>query len=168
MLEDCNDIVRLLKNHPSVNVCDIKCEYLIENAKKMLGTSDKLEDNIVLNNIINTLNDLSENELLNLTSGRFMQDFAVSSIGIDKIETQVNNTITTTKQNPYEFYFNYLIMGYNIVQIPKIVFDRQNQVFRMIDVNEYSIASHYDEKYKEEAKLIIKKVPYFERYKYFI
>ena len=168
LLEDCNDIVRLLKNHPSVNVCDIKCEYLIENAKKMLGTSDKLEDNIVLNNIINTLNDLSENELLNLTSERFMQDFAVSSIGIDKIETQVNNTITTTKQNPYEFYFNYLIMGYNIVQIPKIVFDRQNQVFRMIDVNEYSIASHYDEKYKEEAKLIIKKVPYFERYKYFI
>jgi len=169
LLEDCNDIIRLLKKHPNVNICSsVKCEDLIENAKKMLETSDNLEDNTMLTTIINTLYDLSANELLNLTSETFMQDFAVLSIGIDKIETQVNNTITTTKQNPYEFYFNYLIMGYNIVQIPKIVFDRQNQVFRMIDVNEYSLASHYDEKYKEEAKLIIKKVPYSERYKYFI
>lgn len=168
LLEDCNDIIIRLKNHPSANVCGVKYEDLIESAKKMLGTSDDLEDKIMLDNIITTLHDLSETELINLTSDGFMQDFAVLTIGIDKIETQLNNTITTTKQNPSEFYFNYLIMGYNIVQLPKVVFDRQKQVFRIIDINEYSLASHYDEKYKEEAKLIIKKVPYSERYKYFI
>lgn len=59
-------------------------------------------------------------------------------------------------------------MGYNIVQLPKVIFDKQKQVFRIIDVNEYSLASHYDEKYKEEAQLIMKKVPYSERDKYFI
>lgn len=168
LLENCNDIIRLFKNHPCVNVCGVKCENLIENAKIMLETSDNLETNTILNTIINNLYNLSENDLLNLTSERFMQDFAVLTIGIDKIERQINNTITTTKQNPYEFYFNYLIMGYNIIQIPKVVFDDHKQCFRIIDVNEYSLASHYDEKYKEEAKLIIKKVPYSERYKYFI
>ena len=59
-------------------------------------------------------------------------------------------------------------MGYNIVKLPKVVFDKQKQMFRVIDVNEYSFASHYDEKYKEEAKNIMKKVPYSERHKYFI
>ena len=172
LIVDCNNIIKLLKNHPSVNMCGMKCENLIESvietARKTIETSDNLEENIMLNTIINTSYDLSENELLNLTSKEFMQDFAISSIGIDKIETQVNKTITTTKQNPYEFYFNYLIMEYNIVQIPKIVFDKENQIFKIIDINEYSLASHYDKKYKEEAKLIIKKVKYSERYKYFI
>ena len=157
-----------MKNHPSANVYGVKYENLIENAKEILRISDNLEDSTMLNHIINTLYDLSKNELENLIFEGFMQDFAVLTIGIDKIETQVNNTITTTKQNPYEFYFNYLIMGYNIVRLPKVLFDAQKQVFRIIDVNEYSLASHYDEKYKEEAKLIIKKVPYSERYKYFI
>lgn len=168
LLEESNDTIKLLKNHPIVNVCGVKYENILENAEKRLETSDNLEDKVMLDTIINTLHDLSENELINLTNEGFMQDFAVSTIGIDKIETKANNTITTTKQNPYEFYFNYLIMGYNIIQLPKVIFDRQEQSFRRIDVNEYSIASCYDEKYKEEAKLIIKKVPYSERHKYFI
>lgn len=97
LLEDCNDIITRLKNHPSANICSVKYEKLIENAKKMLRKSDDLEDKIMLNNIITTLHELSENELINLTSDGFMQDFAVLTIGIDKIETQLNNTITTTK-----------------------------------------------------------------------
>lgn len=134
----------------------------------MLETYNDPEYKNVLNIIMNTYHNLSEDQLIDLIRDEFMQDFAVSTIGFDKIETQVNNTITTTKINPYEFYFNYLIMGYDIVKLPKIIFDKQNQTFRIIAVNDYSIFSHYDEKYKEEANLIKRKVPYSERYKYFI
>ena len=135
---------------------------LLENSndiKKALKNHPYFDHNI---------SDLSENELIDLITDEFMKDFAVLTIGFDKIETQVNNTITTTKMNPYEFYFNYLIMGYNIVQIPKVIFDNKKQAFIITDTNEYSLASHYDKKYKEEADLIKRKVPYSERYKYFI
>jgi len=168
LYDECDDMVKLLINHPNINVSEVNFEKIIENAKKIGGASNDLEYKAMLNTIISNLHDLSKNKLIHLTYKDFMQDFAVSTIGIDKIETQLNKTITTTKLNPSEFYFNYLIMGYNIVQIPKVVFDKQKQSFRIIDVNEYSIASNYNEKYKEEAKLIIKKVPYSERYKYFI
>ena len=167
LAEDCNDIIQILKNHP-LAPSEINTENLIKNAKMMIEVNDRPEDNIMLNRIIENLLDLSKNELLSLTKEDFIQDFAVLSIGIDKIETQVNKTITTTKQNPYEFYFNYLIMGYNIAQLSKIIFNNQKQVFKTINKNEYSIISHYDDKYKEEANLILKKVPYSERYKYFI
>ena len=168
LLENSNDIKRILKNHLYFdnNISTYKDAY--EKSKKMLKTCNDLEYKTVLNIIMNTLYDLSQNELRALIADEFMKDFAVSTIGFDKIETQVNNTITTTKMNPYEFYFNYLIMGYNVVQIPKVIFDNQRQAFIIIDTNEYSLASHYDKKYKEEAELIKRKIPYSERYKYFI
>lgn len=49
-MDYCNDIVRFLKNHPYIGVCGVWYENLIENVKNLLGTSHKLE-----NNIINTL-----------------------------------------------------------------------------------------------------------------
>lgn len=168
LMENSNDIKRTLKTHPyfNHNISTYKDAY--EKSKKMLETCDDLEYKMVLNVVMNTFHDLSKNELMDLITNEFMKDFAVSTIGFDKIETQVNNTITTTKMNPYEFYFNYLIMGYNVVQIPKVIFDNKKQSFIITDTNEYSLAAHYDKKYKEEADLIKRKVPYSERYKYFI
>ena len=67
--------------------------------------------------------------------------------------------------NPYEFYFNYLIMGYNVVQIPKVIFDNKKQSFIITDTNEYSLAAHYDKKYKEEAIGIVDLEYYKFKYK---
>lgn len=167
LLENSMDIIKSLKNHPYFN-CSVSKYNVVENAKKMLEAYNDPEYKNVLNIIMNSYHNLSENQFIDLIRDEFMQDFAVSTIGFDKIETQVNNTITTTKINPYEFYFNYLIMEYDIVQIPKVIFDNKKQTFIITYTNEYSIASHYDKKYKEEADLIKRKVPYSERYKYFI
>ncbi len=85
--------------------------------------------------------------------------------GFDKIETQVKKTITTSKPNIYEEFFNLMIMDYEIVQLPKLVFDEDTQKFRWIYPNEF-INTGINREFEEEIKLIKKYVPYNERYKY--
>lgn len=85
--------------------------------------------------------------------------------GFDKIETQVKKTITTSKPNIYEEFFNLMIMDYEIVQLPKLVFDEDTQKFRWIYPNEF-INTEINREFEEEIKLIKKYVPYNERYKY--
>lgn len=93
-------------------------------------------------------------------------DMLVQFIGFDKIETQLPKTITTSKSNVYEEFFNLLIMEYNVVQLPRLVFDEEIQHFRWIYPNEF-INSGINRECENEIKLIKKHIPYEERYKYF-
>lgn len=92
-------------------------------------------------------------------------DMLIQLIGFDKIETQVKKTITTSKPNIYEEFFNPMIMDYEIVQLPKLVFDEDTQKFRWIYPNEF-INTGINREFEEEIKLIKKYVPYNERHKY--
>lgn len=94
-------------------------------------------------------------------------DMLVQFIGFDKIETQIPRTITTSKQNIYEYFFNLLLLEYNIVQIPKLIFDCDKQEFRWIHPKDF-INSGINRECEKEIKLIKKYVPYEDRYKYFI
>ena len=94
-------------------------------------------------------------------------DILIQLIGFDKIETQLSKTITTSKINVCEEFFNYMIMGYDVVQIPKVVFNAENNSFNIIRTNEFTGYS-MEREYEEEIKLIKKLVPYSEREKYFI
>lgn len=93
-------------------------------------------------------------------------DMLVQFIGFDKIETQLSKTITTSKSNVYEEFFNLLIMEYNVLQLPRLVFDEEIQHFRWIYPNEF-INSGINRECENEIKLIKKHIPYEERYKYF-
>lgn len=168
LIDECDDVVWALKTYFNDYVSEIKFDKINTKIMKQLAETDKEKTKIMLKNLLDCTNELSTNELLHFMNTDFMQEFAVLTIGVDKIETQLNKTITTTKLNPYEYYFNYLIMGYNIIQIPKIVFNKQKQVFEKVDIREFSMISYYDEKYKEKAELILKKVPYSKRSKYFM
>lgn len=95
-----------------------------------------------------------------------MQDFIIDSSGVDKHEMQRKNTIKTTRLNPNEFYFNYKIMDYNIVQRTTIKFDEKSQTFK--EIYSYHMESRDDKKYAEEIDLIKKLVPYKDRPKYFL
>lgn len=92
-------------------------------------------------------------------------DMLVQFIGFDKIETQLSKTITTSKPNIYEEFFNPLVMDYNIVQLPRLVFDEGTQNFRWISPNEF-INSGINRECENEIKLIKKYIPYEERYKF--
>lgn len=93
-------------------------------------------------------------------------DMLIQFIGFDKIETQLSKTITTSKSNVYEEFFNLLIMEYNVVRLPRLLFDEETQHFRWLYPNEF-INSGINRECENEIKLIKKYIPYEERYKYF-
>ncbi len=93
-------------------------------------------------------------------------DLLVQFIGFDKIETQKKKTITTSKKNIYEEFFNLLLLDYDVVELPKLIFDADVQHFRWISPS--FINAGVNREYENEIRLIKKYVPYEERQKYFI
>ncbi len=94
-------------------------------------------------------------------------DIVVMVLGFDKIESQVKRMITTSKVNIYQEFFNYLIMDFDIYQLPKIVFDEKKNKFKKVTPNKF-ILSREEREYQKEVELIKRKVLYKERGKYFI
>ena len=97
---------------------------------------------------------------------KIYQDLLIQFIGFDKIETQTRKTITTSRTNIYEEFFNLLIMDYEIKQIPKLIFDEENQHFRWINQNEF-INAGINRECEKDIQLIKKYVPYKDRHLYF-
>ena len=93
------------------------------------------------------------------------EDILVQFIGLDKIESQLSQVITTSKPNIYEEFFNLIITGWSIIQLPRVLFDETSQTFRLINPNNY-INLGKNREYEEEAKWILKRVPYDQRTKY--
>ena len=93
-------------------------------------------------------------------------DLLVQFVGFDKIESQNPRTITTSKRNIYEEFFNFLLMDYDIVQIPRLVFDKNTQHFRWIYPSSF-INAGTNRECEEEIQYIKRYVPYEERYRYF-
>ncbi len=92
-------------------------------------------------------------------------DMLVQFIGLDKIETQIFKTITTSKPNIYEEFFNPLVMGYDVVQLPKLIFDEEKQQLRWIHPQKF-INTGINRECEKEIKLIKKYIPFEDRYKY--
>ena len=92
-------------------------------------------------------------------------DLLVMMFGYSKIETTISRTITTSVDNIYEEFFNYLLMDFNIVQIPKLMYDEKNNDFIFSFPSLLDIGSNREA--KEEISKIKKYVPYEERYLFF-
>ena len=110
------------------------------------------------------------NNMRNFYSNMYLaaaDDLLVQYIGFDKIESAWPRTITTSKQNIYEEYYNYIIFDYNIVQIPKLYFDKDEQKFRWIYPNE-QVNLGLNRELEKEAQLVKKYIPYEQRYKYIL
>ncbi len=93
-------------------------------------------------------------------------DFYVMYIGLDKIESINRKAITTSKKNIYETFFNYFIMDFNIVSIPRIIFDENKNEF-YFEKNSF-ITTSIEKEYEKEINLIRKKVKCEDRKNYFI
>lgn len=90
-------------------------------------------------------------------------DILVQLIGLDKIETRLRKTITTTKANIYEEFYNLILLGYDIVQLPKLIC--YNEQLRWIKAREF-MTTGIDRECEQELKLIKKNVPYDQWYKF--
>lgn len=107
-----------------------------------------------------------DGKLEGLKNIRFIQDFAVQTMDFDKVESQLRKTITTSKINIYESFFNYLIMDFDVIKIPKIIYREDENRFIQMKHNEF-ITTSKEKEFEEEVKLIKKHIPYNERKKYF-
>lgn len=91
-------------------------------------------------------------------------------VGFDKIETQMVRTLTTSKQNVNEAFFNYLIMEWQICQIPKFIIDQETRKIIKVIPSDFSIShnSGLEREFDKEIQLVKKFVPLSERSKYFL
>ena len=96
---------------------------------------------------------------------RISSDLIVTFVGFDKIETQIKNMITTTKPNIYENFWNEILCGYNIVQIPKLIFDDDKIGWRWIQPHDF-VTTGANRECERELKLIKKYVPYNQWYQF--
>lgn len=141
----------------------------IEETKKYILNS-KRSNKIILINILDFLRkyDFANSEFMKrylMIGGELSRDYLVQLFNYDYVE-KIYKTITTSKKNIYEIFFNYLLMEFNIRQISSVGFNPNINDFGYIEPNCY-IEIGTEREYKEEIELIKKYIPYYERYKYF-
>ena len=110
----------------------------------------KLNESLYKNKLIAQLNTLAMNDL---------KDILIRFSGFHKIESTVDNTITTCSLNGITEFSEYLEKGWNLHIIPGIIYDKNLDKLVEVDFNEYFISKHLDneiENYEGKGKILIK------------
>lgn len=110
----------------------------------------KLNESLYKNKLIAQLNTLAMNDL---------KDILIRFSGFHKIESTVDNTITTCSLNGITKFSEYLEKGWNLHIIPGIIYDKNLDKLVEVDFNEYFISKHLDneiENYEGKGKILIK------------
>lgn len=68
-----------------------------------------------------------------------LKSILIQSCDIDSIESQLPRTILTSKFNIYEYFYNYLLMDFDVQVVPKRVMDKKTQKFVDYKLNEFLI-----------------------------
>ncbi len=81
--------------------------------------------------------------------------FLVQVLDWDKIESSPINTITTSSSEPHKRFYNYYLMDWNIVVLPKMKYDQEQDLFVPIirDFNQI-LLNHEEDKHEEEIQHI--------------
>ena len=88
-----------------------------------------------------------------------LKDILIRFSGFHKIESTVDNTITTCSLNGITEFSEYLEKGWNLHIIPGIIYDKNLDKLVEVDFNEYFISKHLDneiENYEGKGKILIK------------
>ncbi len=135
--------------------------YLINVYKSKYGIWD-WKSEIVDFSQVTGIQDTNRNSL---GRDRVLKDILVQACNYDAIESQLYRTITTSKFNIYETFYDYILHDYKIYQIPKKVYDEQLEKY--IDWKQSPfMVSDKELRLKEELKSICSKVPLEERKPY--
>ena len=96
---------------------------------------------------------------------RILKDVLVMACNYDSIESALYRTITTSKFNIYETFYDYILHDYKIYQIPKQIYDKKQGKYIHWSLPDYMI-SDKELRLKMELESICKTVPLEERDKY--
>lgn len=96
---------------------------------------------------------------------RLLKDILVQACNYDSIESQLYRTITTSKINIYETFYDYILHDYKIYQIPKKIYDEKLEKYVDYVQPEWMI-SDKEKRLKDELASICKLIPIEERKQY--
>lgn len=96
---------------------------------------------------------------------RLLKDILVQACNYDSIESQLYRTITTSKINIYETFYDYILHDYKIYQIPKKIYDEKLEKYVDYVQPEWMI-SDKEQRLKDELESICKSIPIDERKEY--
>ncbi len=89
----------------------------------------------------------------------------VQSCNYDAIESSMYRTITTSKFNIYEIFYDYILHDYKIIQIPKKIYKSKEERY-MDYLQPERLISDKELRIKKELDAICKETPIEEREKY--
>ena len=69
-------------------------------------------------------------------------DFLVQVLGWDKVETIQSKAIYTSNFKKNIRFFNYILMNWTIVTIPRLIYDENSNSFNEVDSNNYDLFSY--------------------------
>lgn len=94
-----------------------------------------------------------------------LKEVFICYLGYHSVE-RVPRTITTSEFNIYETFYNYLLNDFNIIQIPKMIYDPDKKIYVEQKQNQFFMPDS-EMRLKEEIQSIKKLVHRNERYKYY-
>lgn len=94
-----------------------------------------------------------------------LKSVLVQACNYDSIESQRYRTITTSKFNIYEIFYDYILHDYQIFRIPKKIYDEQSEKYIDWQQNPFMV-SDKELRLKEELESICSIVPLGKRKKY--
>jgi len=184
-IKPSNEILFVNNNHENfaMNYCQGEYYYLLNNIKYNYPFYDfeefKSEFNFNGNKEdidIFSSSTLTKEQLnlfkLWLTSNQFdyktcYSDFLVCVLGFEKVENIIKSTISTSNLHPHIRFYNYYLMDWNIICLPKITYNKQTNMFENFTPNNIFVASYLDREYEEEINEIKSKVLIKDRHHFF-
>ena len=94
----------------------------------------------------------------------YLKDTLVQYLGYASVETQTPRTITTTCINVNERFYNYKLMDFQIVQLPRMIYEPSTKTYKSMP---FVYQTEKEEILEKEINSIKKLVKREERYKYF-
>ncbi len=107
-------------------------------------------------------------EVMEILKSVLVQSCSIDTLELapSKYEKKLKKTILTSKFNPYETFYNFYLMDYNIQTVPQKIYNPKTQKFEEYTQNKFLIPDS-EIRYKDEIDSIRRIVPLKDRHKYF-
>lgn len=94
----------------------------------------------------------------------YLKDTFVQYLGYDSVEIQLPRTICTSHFNINERFYNYKLMDFHIQQVPKMIYDPIDKMYKPIFIEYQTEKEEFLEKEIQSIKRLVKRE---DRYNYF-
>ena len=171
ILEDLMNLEKILttryffENQNAVKMRLALTRYFINCYKSSLTVLKQNSWNDYYSDLSRVIGQSTENQVHN---GRYLllKEILVQACNYDSIESQLPKTITTSKFNVNEAFYDWLLMDYTVCQIPKKIYSEDEEKYVDWEQPDF-LKTDKELRLGEEIQAIKKLVPLNQRNRYF-